>query len=99
MASAAVLGLLLLPLSGTPAAPDFRCGMHLINIGATEAEVRGKCGEPTSQFRKTARGRRGVVTTRDEWTYNLGPTQFVRILVFDAMADRLVDIALGGYGS
>lgn len=32
----------------------------------------------------------------EEWTYNLGPTSFVRYLTFEN--GRLVDIAMGDYG-
>jgi hypothetical protein len=35
-----------------------------------------------------------------EWIYDLGPTQFVRVLSFDATTDRLLGIfAPGDYGS
>ena len=42
--------------------------------------------------------RRRWVTTRDIWIYDLGATEFVRILTFDADTDRLIEIRLGDYG-
>ena len=32
----------------------------------------------------------------EEWTYNLGPTRFIRYLIFEN--GRLVDIKTGDYG-
>lgn len=32
----------------------------------------------------------------EEWTYNMGPSQFIRVLRFEN--SRLVDIMTGGYG-
>lgn len=37
-----------------------------------------------------------VRVPREEWTYNSGPTQFIRILKFEN--NRLVGIETGGYG-
>lgn len=37
-----------------------------------------------------------VRVTVEEWTYNLGPTQFMRILRFEN--GKLIDIATGDYG-
>jgi Protein of unknown function (DUF2845) len=94
MRCAVGLGLLLLA-TGTARAHDFRCGVHLVKLADTEAEVRDKCGEPTTQIRKQGRGRWGMIV-HDLWIYNLGPTQFLRILSFEA--DRLINISLGDYG-
>ena len=31
------------------AGSTFRCGPHVVSVGATKSEVLGKCGEPTSK--------------------------------------------------
>jgi hypothetical protein len=38
-----------------------------------------------------------IYVTIEQWTYNFGPTQFIRLLTFEN--SRLVDIATGDYGS
>jgi hypothetical protein len=76
---------------------SFRCGVRLVNVGDSEETVLDKCGRPTKSIRKTAKWRT-IITTVDQWTYDLGPNQFTRILTFDATADRLTTIVLGGYG-
>jgi hypothetical protein len=38
-----------------------------------------------------------VIVTIDEWTYNLGPNDFMRVLNF--VNGKLVDIREGGYGN
>jgi hypothetical protein len=45
---------------------------------------------------KIAGGRRQVGVSVDEWTFNLGPTQFMRILTF--RNGELVDISTGERG-
>jgi hypothetical protein len=39
---------------------------------------------------------RKITITIDEWTYNLGPNRFMRILTFKN--GKLTDINTGGYG-
>lgn len=84
-------------IAGTATAQSFRCGVQLVNLGDTEGDVRNKCGDPVAQVRNTFKRRR-IITTHDQWIYNLGPTEFLRILTFDAIADRLIEIRLGEYG-
>lgn len=82
-------------------ADSFRCGGRIIELRDTEEYVREYCGAPTSQVRQQVRQRlkgRWWVTTRDIWTYDLGATEFVRILTFDADTARLIEIRLGDYG-
>jgi hypothetical protein len=77
-----------------PACADaLRCGVYLVRTGDPTAEVEQKCGPPTS--RQSIRGRRGRRET-EIWTYDLGPTEFVRTLVFGGGV--LAAIIVGGYG-
>ena len=80
-----------------------RCDFNSFSLGSTSAEVRAKCGVPDSQQQryetvteKIAGGRRQVSVNVDEWTFNLGPTQFMRILTF--RNGVLVDITTGERG-
>ena len=80
-----------------------RCNFNSFSLGSTSAEVRAKCGQPDSQEQryetvteKIAGGRRQVSVSVDEWTFNLGPTQFMRILTF--RNGVLVDITTGERG-
>jgi len=80
-----------------------RCDFNSFALGSTSAEVRTRCGAPDSQEQhyetvteKIAGGRRQVSVSVDEWTFNLGPTQFMRILTF--RNGVLVDIATGERG-
>ncbi len=73
---------------------------EIVNI---ETDVLAKCGEPSlkdshvEEFRDKLDGtERNVLVTVEEWTYNLGPTRFVRILTF--RNSRLTDIRTGNYG-
>jgi hypothetical protein len=80
-----------------------RCDFNSFSMGSTSAEVRAKCGKPDSQEQryetvteKIAGGRRQISVSVDEWTFNLGPTQFMRILTF--RNGELVDISTGERG-
>jgi hypothetical protein len=80
-----------------------RCNFNGLSLGTTSAEVRAQCGKPDSQEQryetvteKIAGGRRQVSVTVDEWTFNLGPNHFMRILTF--RNGELVDISTGGRG-
>lgn len=65
------------------------CDFNNLNLGSPSAIVRAKCGKPDSREQhyemitgKIAGGRRQVSISVDEWTYNLGPNQFMRVLTF-----------------
>lgn len=80
-----------------------RCDFNSLSLGTTSAVVRAKCGKPDSQEQRyetitepIAGGRRQVSVSVDEWTFNLGPTQFMRILTFHN--GELVDISTGERG-
>ncbi|MBI5747251.1 MAG: DUF2845 domain-containing protein [Nitrospirae bacterium] len=82
----------------------FDCNNQIVSIGDTKVEVRAKCGEPASKevfneeiiTKIEPNTRHRVLATVEEWTYHLGPHQFIRILTF--RSGRLVKIETGGYG-
>jgi len=103
--------LILLFFVGTAdtAVAAFRCGPKLVTIGDTKVDVLGKCGEPTfseitsvvSEGRDEGRlpygkTRDRVTQTIEKWTYNCGPHNFIKVLVF--RGGILKDIETGGYG-
>ncbi|MEJ2361213.1 MAG: DUF2845 domain-containing protein [Gammaproteobacteria bacterium] len=80
-----------------------RCDFNSLSLGTTSAVVRAKCGKPDSQeeryetvTEKIAGGRRQVSVSVDEWTFNLGPNNFMRILTF--YNGELVNISTGERG-
>jgi hypothetical protein len=94
-------------LFGAGNASAMRCGNQLVLIGDRHYDVLGKCGEPDAReerpekryFRVFREGRFFEVleeVTVEEWTYNLGPNMFIRILRFEN--GRLVEIETGEYG-
>src|SRR5256885_14564839 len=93
--SAALVCLALLIAFAAPAqADDFRCGQRLVSVGETTGEVALKCGPPTAADRRveTGRARGGGCrsTVIDTWTYDRGPTSFIRILTFvDGKLERV----------
>ena len=77
-----------------------RCGEWLVTAGAAKAEVTARCGAPTrtETQQRVSRTRYGTRRcTIDLWTYDRGPSEFVRTLAFEN--DMLVDVAVGDYGS
>jgi hypothetical protein len=90
----ALVGLILSVMSTAARAEGFRCPRtdRLINEGDTADEVRSKCGDPSSQ--DAISGRRRQFDER--WTYDFGPYDFTRILLFKR--GRLIRVDLGGYG-
>jgi Protein of unknown function (DUF2845) len=79
---------------------SLRCGQWLIDKGASEAEVGGKCGPPTRADTRHAVWRTRFGTYRctiDVWTYDGGPYAFVRTLEFHD--GTLASISVGDYGN
>ncbi|HEX9104281.1 MAG TPA: DUF2845 domain-containing protein [Polyangia bacterium] len=77
-----------------------RCGQWLVSTGAREAEVADKCGPPTSVTadRRCFATRHGVrCLSVDVWTYDRGPTEFVRTLELEYGV--LVRVSVGDYGT
>ncbi len=80
------------------------CDGDEIKKGYTQYEILQRCGEPffkdsRSEERLSAvdkHSNRLVEIRVDEWTYNFGPDQFLRILKFEN--GRLVDIETGDRG-
>jgi len=80
-----------------------RCDFNTLSLGISSYEVAAQCGEPDLKeqryetvTQKIAGGRKQVTVLVDEWTFNLGPTRFIRILIF--YNGNLVDISLGEKG-
>ncbi len=85
----------------------FRCGNDLILEGDRKIEVLRSCGEPdlVDSWEEKRRGHVDYYGYHypiwqyvlvEEWTYNLGPNQFIRILRF--ANGRLEKIETGDYG-
>ena len=84
----------------------FRCGTRIITSGDPADKVLQFCGSPISvQTRRAERpyidefGRsRGLVeeVVIEEWTYNLGPYQFMRLVRIEN--GRVVEVKSLGYG-
>ncbi len=80
------------------------CSGQIVSIGDLKSDVILKCGEPSWKDihqeeiqERIDRGlERKVYDTIEDWTYNLGPNSFVRILTF--RNNKLIDIKTGGYG-
>ena len=85
-------------------APGPACGDRIISVGDTKADILIKCGEPfyKSSHEEELKERfddassRKVIVTVEEWTYNFGPQQFMRVITF--RNGTVVDIRTGGYG-
>ena len=77
-----------------------RCGEWLVTVGAGKPEVAAKCGAPTHVETKQHVSRTRYGTRRcvvELWTYDRGPSEFVRTLAFEN--DLLVDVGVGDYGA
>ncbi|MCK9418482.1 MAG: DUF2845 domain-containing protein [Nitrospirae bacterium] len=83
----------------------FRCGDGIVSTGDSKAEVIMKCGEPAAKEARTeelveridADRKQRTTVIIDEWTYNPGPSAFIRILTFTN--NKLTDIKETVYGS
>jgi hypothetical protein len=77
---------------------------RIVSIGESSGEVIAKWGEPAARNTRQEKLKerlsdgkfRTITITIDEWTYNLGPNRFMRILTFKN--GKLTDINTGGYG-
>ncbi len=75
-----------------------------IERDTTTFDVVARCGDPTWKdshneeiTEEVAEGvKRKVIVTVEEWTYNLGPNKFMRVLTF--RNGKLVDVKTGNYG-
>ncbi len=95
-----LLALTLATFSTAASAGDvMRCRSRLISTEALAAEVLGACGEPDFIDRWEPPGSTlplAALADVEEWYYNFGPSQLLRILHFQR--GRLVDIESDGYG-
>lgn len=80
-----------------------QCNFGVLSLGTTSLEVRAQCGQPDQAAQrfetvteKLDSGRREITVSVDEWTYNLGPSRFMRVLLF--RNGELVDIHTGDKG-
>jgi len=80
-----------------------RCDFDSFSLGATMIEVAAQCGQPDLKEQRLetitqtiSTGRRQITVSIDEWTFNLGPSRFIRILTF--RNGKLVDISTGEKG-
>jgi hypothetical protein len=83
---------------GVAASEDssYRCGQRLVVVGDHKIDVLGKCGAATLTDRWIEHEPAGALRTVDEWTYNRGPQQMIRVLLF--VNGRLARIEVGDYG-
>lgn len=101
-ACAAALALVLAVLAVLPApalaGPSIRCGSRLVSEGMYSAELLAICGEPDFRDVWTAPGGNvpGYAAPIEEWTYNLGSSQLLRVVrIRHGKVER---IATEGYG-
>jgi hypothetical protein len=100
LALALALALVLAAGGAARAEDGMRCRGGLISLGATEDDVRARCGDPTtSDHREEIGYRRGlrIRTVVDVWTYDRGRNELIRILTF--VDGTLRTIELGDYGT
>jgi hypothetical protein len=87
------------PLAGEHA--GMQCNGNLVQLGASQAAVVLKCGEPMSKTMRWEQYKlpNGVVVTIavEEWTYYQGKGAFLRLLTFKD--GTLTDVRLGEYVS
>lgn len=78
-----------------------RCGNRIVSVGEREYSVEKKCGAPTRAQRWVDYRDDGSPNLRtvliDVWTYDFGPTQFIRILTFEN--EILQNVETGDYGT
>lgn len=80
------------------------CGQEKLQTGLSQYEILQRCGEPffrdsrrEQRLTTVERGARRLLDLRiDEWTYNFGPNQFLRILTFEN--GQLVNVRTGDRG-
>jgi hypothetical protein len=90
---------LLLAAAPAPAADLMRCGSRLVGAEAPAEEVRRVCGEPDYVDRWSSAGGELAgppLAGTEEWYYNFGPSQLLRILRFQN--GRVTDVQSEGYG-
>jgi hypothetical protein len=97
------------PVSGLAEESSIACGGGIVQVGDTQVDLLGKCGEPA--LKDVAIGEAGVALVREKplavdaastttaverWTFNFGPNRFVQVVTIEA--GRVVRIERGSYG-
>jgi hypothetical protein len=85
--------------------PGPACGDRVLSVGDSKTDILIKCGEPyyKSSHQEEFKERfddsssRKVIVNVEEWTYNFGPQQFMRVITF--RNGTVVDIRTGVYGT
>lgn len=80
------------------AGDSMRCGSRLIAVEARAAEILSACGEPDFRdvFTYPGVAAPGEIAGVEQWVYNFGPNQLLRILKI--RDGQLIDIETDGYG-
>jgi hypothetical protein len=73
-----------------PAPKVSRCDPALLRPGDTKVDALGRCGPPAASSSWMD------VVPVEQWIYNLGPDQFLRIVRFEE--GRVAKVETGGYG-
>ncbi len=97
------LAALIVPCSAIQAA-TLDCSGGIISVGDSRVDVLMKCGEPDAKEshdeelidRLDDGARRKLFITVEEWTYNFGPTQFMRIVTLKN--GKVASLRAGNYG-
>jgi hypothetical protein len=85
-------------------AESLDCRGGIISVGDSRIDLITKCGEPDLKDSHTEEiserlgkdTRTKLIVTVDEWTYNFGPSQLIRIVTMKN--GRIADIRTGSYG-
>lgn len=95
--SIAVLLLALIGVS-TPAqgTSSLRCDSKVVSAGMLAAEVLAVCGEPDLRDVWAVPGAYGYGAPTEQWTYNFGASQLLRVLLIRNGRAEIIDSA--GYG-
>jgi hypothetical protein len=85
-------------------ADSFSCSGGIVSTDDSSSDVMAKCGSP--DFRDSHQEevvqrldvdtKQKVYINVEEWTYNLGPNQFTRIIILKN--GRIAEIRTGSYG-
>lgn len=104
-----LLASVLAPATSLAAESSIRCGGGIVQVGDTQVDLLGKCGDPV--LRDVVVAESGVAIVREEplaldatsttaavehWTFNFGPNRLVQIVTVEA--GRVVRIETGSYG-
>jgi hypothetical protein len=86
-------------------AETLKCPGGLVSTGDQRIDLLAKCGEPdardshaeeVTQYATNDLKRKSAITTVDDWTYNFGPGQFLRIVTIKN--GTISAIKTGNYG-